>query len=160
MRIRGLLGALAVTAMVAAGCANGTEGPGPKQTVGTVGGAVLGGFLGSRVGDGKGQLWATGAGAALGALIGSEFGKSLDRADRIHAARTTQAALEHTKSGQTSTWSNPDSGNSGAVTPTETFQRADGTYCREFQQTIRVGGETKQGYGTACRQPDGSWKII
>ncbi|SDF90571.1 Surface antigen [Limimonas halophila] len=160
MTVRRILAALALTAMVAAGCANSGDQPGPKQSIGTIGGAILGGFLGSKVGGGKGQLWATGAGAAVGALIGSEFGKSLDRADRIYAARTTQAALEHTKSGQTSTWSNPDSGNSGKVTPTETFQRADGTYCREFQQTVTVGGETQQAYGTACRQPDGSWKII
>ena len=26
-------------------------------------------------------------------------------------------------------------------------------------QTITVGGEVQQGYGTACRQPDGTWKI-
>ncbi|MFQ5347167.1 MAG: hypothetical protein ACE5ED_04905 [Rhodothalassiaceae bacterium] len=28
---------------------------------------------------------------------------------------------------------------------------------REYQTTIVVGGEEKEGYGTACLQPDGSW---
>jgi surface antigen len=23
-----------------------------------------------------------------------------------------------------------------------------------------VGGKMQQGYGTACRQPDGSWRIV
>ena len=32
--------------------------------------------------------------------------------------------------------------------------------CREFQQTITVGGRTETAYGTACRQPDGDWKIV
>jgi surface antigen len=135
-----------------------TNGPGPKQTVGALGGAVLGGFLGSQVGGGSGQLWATGAGAVLGALAGSEIGKSLDRADRTYMAQTTQASLEHTRSGETSTWANPDSGHSGTVTPTRTYQR-NGTYCREFQQSVTIGGAREQAYGTACRQPDGTWNI-
>lgn len=33
-------------------------------------------------------------------------------------------------------------------------------YCREYTRTIYVGGQAQQGYGTACQQPDGSWKII
>ncbi len=32
-------------------------------------------------------------------------------------------------------------------------------YCREYQKSIRVGGHTESGYGTACMQPDGSWMI-
>jgi surface antigen len=131
---------------------------GTKQAVGTVGGAVLGGFLGSQIGGGSGQLWATGAGAVLGALAGSEIGKSLDRADRAYMGQTTQASLEHTRSGETSTWQNPDSGHTGSVTPTRTYQQNE-TYCREFQQSVTIGGETERAYGTACRQPDGTWKI-
>ena len=42
---------------------------------------------------------------------------------------------------------------------TRTYQNQSGQYCREFTQTIQVGGESQQGHGTACRQPDGSWKI-
>ena len=32
--------------------------------------------------------------------------------------------------------------------------------CREFQQTLVVNGQEQPGYGKACRQPDGSWKIV
>ncbi len=144
------------TALGLSGCEGSNVGT--KQAVGTVGGAVLGGFLGSQIGGGSGQLWATGAGAVLGALAGSEIGKSLDRADKAYMGQTTQASLEHTRSGETSTWQNPDSGHTGSVTPTRTYQR-NGTYCREFQQSVTIGGEREQAYGTACRQPDGTWKI-
>ena len=32
--------------------------------------------------------------------------------------------------------------------------------CREFQQTITVGGQVQEGWGTTCLQPDGSWKAV
>jgi hypothetical protein len=31
--------------------------------------------------------------------------------------------------------------------------------CREFQETVIVGGVRRPAYGTTCQQPDGSWKI-
>jgi surface antigen len=33
-------------------------------------------------------------------------------------------------------------------------------YCREFQQQAAIGGEIREVYGTACRQPDGSWQVV
>ena len=133
---------------------------GTKETLGGLGGAVLGGLLGAQVGSGSGRLVAVGAGAVLGGLLGSSVGKSLDDVDRMNMERTTQATLEHVQTGSTSSWSNPDSGNSGTVTPTRTYQQASGEFCREYTQTIEVGGQTEEAFGTACRQPDGSWKIV
>ena len=74
--------------------------------------------------------------------------------------RTSQSTLETAQTGTTSSWTNPDSGNSGTITPTKTYQASSGEYCREYQQTVTVGGKTEQAFGTACRQPDGSWKIV
>lgn len=133
---------------------------GEKQTGGTVLGAVVGGLAGSAFGRGEGRLIMTGLGTLLGAFVGSEIGQSLDRADRAAAARTAQTTLETGRIGQTSSWSNPDTGHAGTITPTRTYQQPDGNYCREYQQTVTVGGKTEQAYGTACRQPDGSWKIV
>jgi surface antigen len=137
-----------------------TRSAGDKQVGGTVLGAVAGGLAGSAFGRGEGRLIMTGLGTLVGAFIGSEVGQSLDNADRMAAARTAQQTFEHGRTGQTATWSNPDSGNSGTVTPTRTYQAADGSYCREYQQTVSVGGKTQEAYGRACRQPDGSWKIV
>ena len=137
-----------------------TDGAGQKESVGTLLGAAVGGLAGSQVGKGRGQLVGTAAGTLLGAFIGKEIGKSLDRADRVAIQQTMQQSLETAPTGATSTWQNPDSGNSGSITPTDTFSQSDGTNCREFSQTVTVGARTEEAYGTACRQPDGSWKIV
>lgn len=139
-----------------AGCA---QGQGTNETVGGIGGAVLGGLLGSQVGGGSGRLVATGAGVLLGAIAGSAIGRTMDEVSKQKMQRTTQATLEHVADDNTSTWNNPNKQTSGTVTPVETYQRDDGRYCREYQQTVTIGGKTEEAYGTACRQPDGSWEI-
>lgn len=133
---------------------------GPKQSGGTLIGAGLGALAGSQIGSGSGQLAAVAIGALAGAFVGGEVGKSLDKADKIAMERSTQRALETAPSGQSVAWRNPDSGNSGTITPQPAVQKADGQFCREYQQTIVVAGRSEEAYGTACRQPDGSWKIV
>lgn len=147
----------AATALALAGCAG--SGYGDKQVAGGLLGAAGGALLGSQIGGGSGRLVATAAGTLLGAVAGSSIGQSLDRADRLYAADAQHAALERTPVGQTITWNNPDSGHYGDVTPTRTWQPAPGRYCREYQQTVYVGGQPQSAYGTACRQPDGSWQV-
>jgi surface antigen len=84
----------------------------------------------------------------------------MDAADQQRAHEAAKRALESVPSGQTVAWQNPDSDNAGTVMPTRTYQTAGGQYCREYQQTITVGGERQPSYGTACRQPDGTWHIV
>lgn len=135
------------------------QGTGQKQQVGTVGGAVLGGILGSQVGDGSGRLVATGAGVLLGAFLGGEIGKSLDNADRAMMAQANQRATA-APLGQTISWNNPDSGNYGSVTPVRDGQSSYGAYCREYEQTIVVDGRAETAVGTACQRDDGTWEIV
>ena len=137
---------------------SGQQRPFPTRTaVGGLGGAAAGGLLASAVGGG-----ATGiaAGTILGGLIGGAIGNELDAADRRQVQQTATHAFENTPSGTSVPWSNPDSGNAGSITPTHTFQSATGQYCREYQQTVTIGGEQQQSFGRACRQPDGSWQIM
>ncbi|WP_448207211.1 hypothetical protein [Azospirillum sp. sgz302134] len=35
-----------------------------------------------------------------------------------------------------------------------------GQLCREYQSTVNIGGVPQQTHGTACQQPDGSWRIM
>lgn len=149
--------ALATVGALIAAC---TSNPGPKESVGTLAGAAIGGVLGSKIGKGTGQGIAIGLGALLGAGIGNELGKSLDRADMMYMERTNQGALENGQPGQTFPWNNPQTGNSGTITPSNYYQTANNQYCREYTQTVSVGGRREQGYGTACRQPDGTWQIV
>jgi surface antigen len=155
MRGRSLAAAAAVAVLI--GACTGKEGP--KQTVGALGGAAVGGLIGSQIGSGQGQLAATAVGVLLGALIGSEIGRSMDDVDRAKADKALDQATQ-APVGETITWNNPDSGNSGTVTPVREGPTQSGEYCREFEQTVTIGGRTEQAHGTACRQPDGSWKIV
>lgn len=131
-----------------------------KTNVGTIAGAALGGLAGHNIGSGSGQVVATIAGTLIGAGLGREIGASLDRADIAYHDRTAQRALETAQPGQSLPWRNPESGHHGSITPSNYYQTASGDYCREYSQSITVGGRTERGYGTACRQPDGSWQIV
>jgi surface antigen len=143
--------------LILIGCATTQGGGRPKTIIGGLGGAAAGGLLGAAVGgDTAGII----AGTLIGGLVGGAVGDRLDAADRREAQEAAQYSLERSRSGTTTAWQNPDSGNSGTVTPTRTYQAANGQYCREFQQIITVDGKEKKGFGTACRQPDGSWKIV
>jgi surface antigen len=151
---------LAVVVMATTLLAACDRSAGPKQTAGTVLGAAGGGLLGAQFGRGDGRLAAVALGTFLGALVGSEVGRSLDRADRLAIERATQRSLETSPSGRPTEWRNPDSGHYGTVTPEPAFKSREGEFCREYQQTVTIGGRTEEAYGTACRQPDGSWKIV
>lgn len=153
-----ILISMMITGISLSGCES-VNNAGSKQQVGAVSGAVIGGILGSNVGEGKGQLWATGVGTLLGVLVGSEIGKSLDKADMQYAQQANYEAHD-APLGQEIEWNNPESGNYGSVTPVRDGTDTAGRYCREYQQTIYVGGQQENGYGIACRQEDGSWEIV
>jgi surface antigen len=140
-------------------CQNSTGSWGNKQTAGTLLGAGGGALLGNQFGKGTGNVVMTALGAVAGAWLGNEIGGSLDNADRA-ALGNAQAQAYAAPVGQTITWNNPQSGNSGTFTPVRDGTAANGAYCREFQQTATVAGQRQQVYGTACRQPDGTWQQV
>ncbi len=131
-----------------------------KQTVGTLLGAGVGALAGSQVGGGKGQLAAVVIGALGGAFLGGQIGKSLDEVDRMKAGQAQHQALEQKPDGMASAWSNPNTGHSGQVKPTRTYQTASGENCREYQHEVVIDGRRETASGTACRQPDGTWRSI
>ena len=99
------------------------------------------------------------AGTLIGAFIGRDVGTALDRAD-IDDARAAQDRASTAPIGQPVTWNNPDSGHSGTITPRREGPDMAGNDCRDYRSTVTVGGKTEEADGAACRQPDGSWKII
>jgi len=142
-------------ALVFSACA--TAQNNPKTTVGALGGAAAGGLIGAAAG---GSPAAIAGGVILGGLLGGAVGNALDQRDKDLAMKQAQYSLENSPSNQSGEWHNPDSGNSGTFTPTRTYQTETGQYCREYTQEIMVAGEKHQSYGTACRQPDGSWQVV
>ena len=154
MRVLKVLGVVGMAFALAA-----CQDSGTKQTIGTVLGGVGGAVAGSQFGGGRGQLVGTAIGTLVGAFLGNEIGKSLDKADQAQVQSATQRA-ETAPIGQKITWSNPDSGNSGTVTPTREGRDTTGAQCREYHTTVNVCGKQEEAYGTACRQADGTWKFV
>ena len=150
--IGSLLGACTLTS-------TGPNQQGPKQSIGTVTGMVLGGKIANDFAKGSKNenIW-TLAGVTLGAFMGNEIGAALDQQDIIMAQKSQYQALEYNKLNVGSTWNNPDTGNSGKIYPTRTFNRGEQP-CREFTQEITIAGKTETAFGLACRMADGSWQL-
>ena len=70
--------AMMLSVVFLAGCQTG----GPKQTGGTLLGAVGGGLIGSQIGGGNGRLLGVGLGVLGGAALGGYVGKNMDDSDR------------------------------------------------------------------------------
>lgn len=144
---------LMLVVAVTTGCA--TIEDNPKTSIGAFGGAAFGGLIAAAAGGGGAAI----AGAVIGgALLGGLAGNMLDQRDKRMAAEAQQQALESAPTGKPVAWTNPDTGHSGTVTPVRTYQSGS-AYCREFQNEVTIEGKKGNAYGTACRQPDGSWKV-
>jgi len=139
------------SALALAGCTS----YGRQEQTGMVIGGALGGLLGSQVSS-KHDDWRTAAiiaGTMAGAAIGGSVGQTMDEVDRMKTAQS----LEAVRTGVPSTWRNPDTGNQYSVTPTRTFATSAGP-CREYTVNALIEGRQETVQGTACRQPDGSWR--
>ena len=145
---------LAMTLCVTLGLAGCASYQGESERTGMVIGGVLGGLLGNQFGEGSGRTAAIIIGTLAGTAIGGSIGHSMDETDRMR----TSHSLETVRTGVPSSWQNPDTGNSYTVTPTRTYG-SNTAPCREYTVDAIVGGKKQQIYGTACRQPDGSWKV-
>ncbi len=146
--------AVLAAAVTLSGCA---EGGGVRnQDAGAVVGGVLGGVLGSNVGKGGGKTAAIIAGTLAGAVIGGKVGQYMDEQDRMKA----QSALESSRTGQPVAWSNPDTNARYEVTPTRTYTSMENSPCRDYTMDAWIEGRKETVRGTACRQPDGTWKTM
>lgn len=127
-----------------------------ESAVGTLIGAAVGAHVGSHIGKGDERLAATALGVLLGAVIGQQVAGAIARSDEVCFTQT----FEHAPDRETITWHNTRQGAEYQVTPIRTVTTRSGEYCREYQAKASVGGRITDTYGTACRQPDGSWKLI
>ena len=138
---------LAVSLLVLSGCAS-------QQQKGTIIGGVTGALVGSLIGDGRGQNVAIAVGAIAGSAIGSSIGKRFDEQDQSRIAYSMQHK-------QRSSWTNSTTGHRHTVMPSPTpAPSSTNRQCREFTVDTEIGDRTESAYGTACRQDDGSWKIV
>ncbi len=131
-------------------------GIGKGAQIGGVSGAAAGGLIAGLAGASPAWIAAS---VILGALAGGLIGNQLDKRDKErYAASGYDAISTQGKGGQTS-WTNPETGNSGTTTINDTWVKADGTPCKRFTQTITAKGKTSTTSGVACKEGD-SWKVV
>ncbi|MGH6619286.1 MAG: glycine zipper 2TM domain-containing protein [Alphaproteobacteria bacterium] len=124
--------------------------------IGGLVGAAAGGFTGSRFSKSSDTLAATAIGALIGAAAGRHAGGGIARSEEVCFSQS----FEHVADRETIAWMDPVEGVHYAVTPTKTVKALDGRYCREYTARATVNGQAAGTFGTACRQPDGSWELI
>ncbi len=116
--------------------------------IGAAGGAVLGQAIG-------GNTEATLIGMGFGALLGYIVGNEMDKYDRQQLNQT----YERGASGQSSSWHNPDSGNSYNVTPEPAYYPTPESPCRRAEIVAMIDGKQEKTYSTACRNSAGQWEL-
>ena len=82
----------------------------------------------------------------------------MTEADVELANAALDRALESNASGTAATWRNRMSGNFGEVLPLRSFRRSDGIYCRDYRETVVVGGDSEAWTDTACREGAAYWQ--
>ena len=93
--------------------------------------------------------------SASGELIGGSIEKMMDADDKLRMSR----ALDKSP-GKTTTWQNPNTGISYAVTPVKKVVLRDNPFCREYRTTASKGEQSKEMTGTACVATDGNWHTV
>ena len=128
--------------------------PGNNTGGATVAGATAGGLISAGLfGDKPGAIV---AGALVGGIVGNQIGQKMDEQDKVNMS----SAITTTPINSQATWTNTETKTTYTVTPTKQYQSPQGQYCREYSTYITVGGQEQKAHGTACRQLDGSWKVI
>lgn len=128
-----------------------------KETqTGAVGGATFGGIVAWLAGANPAWIAAS---TVLGGVTGGVIGNYLGKQDAQKHAQSNLRALDTLSQGQTSSWQNSQTGNSGSTTVTRVATKTDGTVCKSFTETVRTKAETVTKEATACKAPGSTWKV-
>ncbi len=155
------------------------------QALSTIAGAVIGGVIGGQFGnDGDDRAIGAVAGALLGGAAGASVGQRGCDEQGYYQPGYDQGyyntsgygpgydgaydtddsyyddAFETAAPYQQVRWDDPRTGRYGYVQPADWYQDEYGNDCREFEQEIYIDGRRQVATGTACREPDGSWRIV
>lgn len=69
-------------------------------------------------------------------------------------------ALDTLVAGQSESWRNEATGNSGSTRVTKVTEEQDGNTCKSYVETVRTGTRTVTQDGTACKAPGGTWRVV
>lgn len=91
-------------------------------------------------------------------LASAELSKTVGFFNRSKALRAEYQALEYGATGAPVSW-NGGGIRRGNVIPGPIYQ-VNTFDCRDYSHTVFVEADATVAKGTACRQPDGSWKLV
>jgi len=117
-------------------------------------GATVGGLAGATIGalTFKDKLLGAAVGAGVGVMMGYIVGNEWDKSDE----KKIQQTLEKGKSGETSTWTNPDTGDSYSATPDHPYMAENKVY-RDVVIKDAKDGHTVM--AKAWRDDQGVWHL-
>lgn len=141
------VGMLIVVSWVLVSCTHQVNKAQSGAVMGAAGGALVGQAIG-------GNTESTLIGTAVGTLLGYMVGNEMDKYDR----QQLNTVYERGVSGQTSSWVNPDNGNSYSVTPNPATTGGSGP-CRVAAINATIEGRHETTYATACRDYNGQWAL-
>lgn len=126
--------------------------PGHNTAGATAVGGVAGGLIASQIGGGFAGVL---AGSLIGGSVGYIIGRHMDRQDQANM----RSAIVDTPINEQATWTNKKTDTTYVVQPVREYHHR-GRYCREYRTKVEINGKWQSAYGKACRQPDGSWKVV
>jgi surface antigen len=126
---------------------------GNATALGVAAGGTAGALIGAASSHGHTRWGATAGGAILGMLLGGGIGSAVDAANR----NCTATAVAYAPVGTPVAWSNANV--QYQVVPTRQYNY-NGETCRDYQANAAINGQWQQVHGTACLQPDGSWRVV
>jgi surface antigen len=149
---------LSVALMPLAGCdyIEQQTGLNKDTQTGALSGAAFGGIV-AALADAN-PAWIA-ASIIMGGVTGGAIGNYLGKDDAQKHVATNLHALDTLGQGQTSSWSNAQTGNYGSTTVTSVTTRADGAVCKAYSETVHTKAETVTKEATACKVPGHAWKI-
>ena len=153
-----LIGALCALAL--SGCTRAVEQMKSAtwaEVVGTLGGAALGGAAGAQFGGGLGQTIFMATGALVGGGVGYSAARTLGPMDLAIYEKTAQKAFASAPNGEVHSWSNPETGRSGIFRTVASYQRPDGSQCRQYRSSVVFDDGVASAGGSACQQSNGTW---
>jgi surface antigen len=131
-------------------------GLGKSTQTGALGGAAFGGIVAALAGANPAWIAAS---VIMGGVAGGALGNYLGKENAEKHVSTNLNALNNLNAGQTASWSDTQTGNSGSTTVNRVFSGGNGQTCKAYTETVRTAQRTVTEQATACKQSDGSWKV-
>lgn len=123
---------------------------------GAVSGAAFGGIV-AALADANPALIA--ASIILGGVTGGAIGNYLGKDDAERHADNNLKALDTLGEGQSSSWRDAKTGNSGSTTVHKVTREANGSVCKSFTEVVKTSAKTVTDEATACKAPGGNWRV-